>query len=283
MIGDVEKSNIDLWKHSLADLKGQTIRRKLTAVSSLFEWAIVYGIAKTNPVHGVKRPPKQETEPKYLPPEHFMQLLGACRNAQERAVLGCLYWGGLRRQEAAGLTIGDINLEGRVMRVVGKGKHIRSVAVCRNLLRLLTDHISQIDASHADHPVFKSRGGRPLSNRALYRWFKRWCSDAGLDGFGYTPHSARHGAGTLLGSQGFSQLEISRYLGHRDPRTTLHYVHATPEAIIAKMDDLDIFGTTDDEPGSSEAIAEMKAEMAEMRSGIESLVAALQADGQGGE
>ena len=131
-----------------------------------------------------------------------------------------------------------------------------------------------LDLSTPEAPLFSNRQRLPLSAKCVNRWFRRWCGEAGLEAHGYTPHSARHGAGSLLGASGFSGFEISKYLGHADPRTTLQYVHASPEMLRRKLDELPVFGPPHDD-GPGHELAELRDEVGGLRSAVSELVAAL--------
>ena len=265
LLAEVEGKHVDLWKLRLSKLEPSTVHRKLTAVSRFFAWCLRWGLVSRNPVDTVDRPRKPRKEAPYLTLEHYHALEGVCRNAKERAVLGCLYWGGLRRNEVVGLTIGAVDLGARRIRVTGKGGHERIVAACHNLARLLDDHLTTLDTSEPGTPLFRNGRASGLSNKNVNNWFSRWVREAGLEGHGYTPHSARHGAGTLLGLSGLTGPAICKQLGHADQRTVLGYVHLTPESIRDKLDEIDAFGRGPDGPSGGD-IGDVRRELGELRS-----------------
>lgn len=280
LIEDVNTAGVELWKHGMAGLEPSTICRKLTAVSGFFEWGMLWELCKDNPVERVRRPRKKHIEPVHLTLTDFHKLMGACRTPQESALLGCLFWGGLRAHEPGSLRIGDVDLEGRKMRVLGKGGRVRNVPLCLNLQQLLKDHLVASGLTAPDQPVFRNTRGGPLGSRIVYRWFMRWVSHAGLAGRGYSPHSARHGTGTLLGLVGFNGYEISRYLGHEDCRTTLQYVHASPEALMVKLDEVELFGTAPPDAGEDPRIAALQDQMAHMTSVLDRIAGVILGGGQ---
>jgi integrase/recombinase XerD len=110
LIGDVDTAAVELWKHGMAGLEPSTICRKLTAASGFFAWAALWDLCKTNPVDRVRRPRKKHIEAVYLTLTDFSKLMSACRTSQERAVLGCLFWGGLRAHEPGNLRVADVDL-----------------------------------------------------------------------------------------------------------------------------------------------------------------------------
>jgi hypothetical protein len=165
------------------------------------------------------------------------------------------------------------------MQVGGKGGHVRQVPLCHNLMLLLQDHLKGMDTVDADAPLFSHRERHPLSLKCVNRWFQRWRREAGLEGYGYTPHSGRHGAGSLLGANGFGAFEISQYLGHQDPRTTYGYVHSSPELLRQKLDELPVFGPEGDNDSNAD-LAELKIEVGGLRSELSKLVSLLAASSE---
>jgi site-specific recombinase XerD len=139
-IDKVDRLLIESWKTGLGLPARATVRRKLSTISAFFKWAIDLGLAAANPVQGIKRPRKLLSPVKHVSLEHFELLLGACENAQERAILGVLYWGGLRRQEAVDLNVADVDLDRNLLWVHGKGGDEREVCIFPKLRPLLAEH-----------------------------------------------------------------------------------------------------------------------------------------------
>ena len=68
-----------------------------------------------------------------------------------------------------------------------------------------------------------SRGDRPLSNTWLNDFWLRVRAEAGLEDVHL--HDLRHTVASLALRQGETVLAIGRLLGHRNPETTLKYIH----------------------------------------------------------
>ena len=168
---------------------------------------------------------------KHLPLNHFEPLLGACENAQERAILGVLYWGGLRRQEAVDLDVADVDLDRNVLWVHGKGGDEREVCLFPKLRSLLAEHLRFRTPADRAEPLFRNRDGNRINAKSVNRVFTQWCTRAKLAGLGYTPHSARHGIAVLLLQERFTPAQIQAHLGHRDPETTLQYLRSAPGSV----------------------------------------------------
>lgn len=134
----VTRAHVIAWRKRLEarGLSGSTIRRKLSALSSLFEFLCESNAVLANPVDGVKRPKADLNEGKTpaLGDHQARRLLNAppadtLKGLRDRAILSVLLYHGLRREELATLKVRDIQHRRGVphLRVHGKGSKIRFV------------------------------------------------------------------------------------------------------------------------------------------------------------
>ena len=119
-----------------ARLSGATIRRKLAALSSLFEYLCEKNAVDFNPVKGAKRPKVDSNEGKTpaLGDHQARALLDApdpktLKGQRDRALLSVLLYHGLRREELCLLKVQDIHDRRGVphLRIHGKGNKMRYV------------------------------------------------------------------------------------------------------------------------------------------------------------
>ena len=113
----ITRSHIIAWRKDLEgrQLAGSTVRRKLAALSSLFEFLCEANAVPTNPVKGVKRPRVESYEGKTpaLGDHQAKDLLQApdpttLKGKRDRAILSVFLFHGLRREEVATLKVKDI-------------------------------------------------------------------------------------------------------------------------------------------------------------------------------
>ena len=128
----VTRAHLIAWRKQLEQrsLAGATIRRKLAALSSLFEYLCEHNAVTNNPVKGVKRPKVESYEGKTpaLGDHQARALLNApntetLKGKRDRAMLSTLLYHGLRREELCTLKVRDITQRRGVLhlRVHGKG------------------------------------------------------------------------------------------------------------------------------------------------------------------
>jgi site-specific recombinase XerD len=146
----VTRAHVLAWRKVLEDraLSGATIRRKLAALSSLFEYLREKNAVDFNPVKGAKRPKIESNQGKTpaLGDHQARALLDApdpttLKGKRDRALLSVLLYHGLSREELCQLKVRGIHTRRGVLhlRVHGKG----------NKLRYLPLHAGSAERIHA--------------------------------------------------------------------------------------------------------------------------------------
>jgi len=163
----VTRAHVIAWRQTLAqqNLADATIRRKLSALSSLFEYLCESNAVTHNPVKGVKRPPANNNEGKTpaISNEQARKLLEApledtLKGKRDRTILATLLYHGLRRQELCDLKVKDYQRRSGIMmfHVIGKRKKERYIPVEPKTQRLLDEY-------------FDASGHRNELDNALFR------------------------------------------------------------------------------------------------------------------
>src|SRR6266581_2297167 len=140
----VTRAHLIAWRKDLErrGCEGSTIRRKLSAVSSLFAYLCERNAVVHNPVQGVKRPKVTNANEGLTPAlsdEQARLLLNAppaetLKGKRDRAILATLLYHGLRREELCKLRVRDLQQREGVLhfRVHGKGDKVRYIPVGLN-------------------------------------------------------------------------------------------------------------------------------------------------------
>ncbi len=167
-----------------------------------------------------KRP---KTLPEVLSGEEVSRLIECTANLKHRAFILTLYSAGLRLNEAAHLTIPDIDSKRMQLKVAsGKGAKERRVPLSPRLLRELRTYWK---TSHPPTYLFPGRTNDvPLAPTTIQKVCKVSAAKAGI-GRNITPHTMRHSFATHLLEAGVDLLTISRLLGHKSFSTTMKYLH----------------------------------------------------------
>ncbi len=107
--------------------KDATIRVRFSSLRRFFNWCEEEEEIQRSPMHRMHGPKVDEPPPEVLSDEELMALLQACEgktfeDRRDMALIRPMIDSGLRRFEATGLALEDLDLEGRRVRIVGKGQ-----------------------------------------------------------------------------------------------------------------------------------------------------------------
>jgi site-specific recombinase XerD len=229
----------DDFKHR--ELSPATVRRKLSALSSLYQYLCEKNAVPLNPVKGVQRPKannnegttpalsdEQARELLKAPPEHTL------KGIRDRAILSVLLFHGVRRAELCTLTVRGYQRREGVLhfRVEGKGDKVRYVPVAMHTQRLLHEYLEV--AKHEEDlegPLFRSvsnnrKQRKAVSPTAVYQDIgKRYGKEVGItvDVHGFCVHSLRATAATNALAHNADIAKVQEWLGHANVSTTRMY------------------------------------------------------------
>jgi integrase/recombinase XerC len=161
---------------------------------------------------------------------------------RDRAILELLYASGLRVSELVGLSVGDIDKAGQMLRVLGKGRKERVVPFGSKAQAALdaywpvrSEIIARPRMKCDPQAVFVNyRGGR-LTMRSVHVIVRKYSRLCNLD-WNLHPHSLRHAFATHLLSDGADLRAIQDLLGHVSLSTTQRYTQASIQQLMAVYD-----------------------------------------------
>ncbi len=262
----VRPHHVAAWRDHLRQqgLTNSSIRRKMTALRSLFSYLQTYGYLGTNPAHSdfVDAPAvARDGKTVALVPRDCRYLLDAppsdtAMGIRDRAMFAVLAFTGCRVGELVRLRVANYKQNGvhRVLEIFGKGGKERLVPLHPEAAERLETWIAV--AGIADGPLFRpaktARGvGRPVLEPATYqdaalstdnlrgrpkqfaeRPLTRRAVQKLVDAYvrrlkldpNVTVHSFRVTALTTAREQGSDIIDLQDFAGHSDPRTTLTYI-----------------------------------------------------------
>jgi integrase/recombinase XerD len=155
---------------------------------------------------------------------------------RDRAILELFYASGLRISELTGARLENLNLQERIIRVVGKGSKTRLVPVGRIACDAIDQYLNQervhLVGRKTGNEVFLSRQGKKLTTQRVWQRRKEIAASAGFDTNVY-PHLLRHSFATHLLANGADLRVIQELLGHADISTTQIYTHVDQSRLKA--------------------------------------------------
>jgi integrase/recombinase XerD len=178
----VTRAHVIAWRDELArrELSATTVRHRLSALASMFDYMCDKNAVSHNPVKGAKRPVPETTEGKTpaLGDHQARKLLDAptgdmLKAKRDRAILATLLYHALRRDELCKLKVKDYRQERRGvphLKVSGKGGKTRYVPLHPAASGLIADYLeaaghSSTDAGPLFRPLHHSRD--PASGQAI--------------------------------------------------------------------------------------------------------------------
>lgn len=231
------------WLHGRG-LARASIARKLAAVRSLFRYLWRQGLVEANPAQAVPSPKLFKRLAAHLSVDEAEQLLEAVRGEgvrtlRDRALFELCYASGSRVGELVGLDVEDLDLDGGLVKVRGKGKKERIVPMGSKAVRALRAYLARRGelAPKGDPPpalFLNARGGR-LTARAVEQLLVKYLVRSGL-GKKITPHGLRHSFATHLLDGGADLRVIQELLGHSRLSTTQRYTHVSLDRLAEVYD-----------------------------------------------
>jgi integrase/recombinase XerC len=208
----------------------RSVQRFLSAVRSFGRWAVREGLLESSPAAALRGPRPRRPLPRGLDVDQaaraMQQPSDRILDLRDRAMLELLYSSGLRLSELTGLDLGNVDLEGGLVRVLGKGRRERTVPVGRMARLALRDWLAvRLEWARPEElALFVSQRGRRLGNRAVQSRLALAGQRVGL-AERLHPHRLRHAfASHLLESSGDLRA-VQELLGHADLATTQIYTH----------------------------------------------------------
>ena len=216
-------------------LAATTIARRVAAVRSFFKHQLLLGTRADNPAAALTLPRRQRKLPRTLSAAEAERLVDAAqgvtpRAMRDRALVELLYGAGLRISEALGLQRGSVDLDDRLVRVLGKGGKERIVPLGRPAAEALRRYLAlgrpHLDRRHRPEVFLNARGGA-LTRAGAFLILRRLADKAGLDPRRVHPHLLRHSFATHLLEGGADLRSVQEMLGHADLGTTELYTHVS--------------------------------------------------------
>jgi integrase/recombinase XerD len=222
-----------------------SVARALVAVRSLHRFLADEGLARADPGVRVEPPRVPMGLPKALGEEEVASLIGAVVGddaiaRRDRAILEVLYGTGARISELVGLSLADIDLDGALLRVFGKGSKERIVPLgrfARQAIERWFDPGGRPELAperwarrgDAAAVFLNARGGR-LTRQGAWGIVRRHATEVGLADR-LTPHVLRHSCATHMLDRGADIRAVQELLGHASIRTTQVYTKVSTERL----------------------------------------------------
>jgi integrase/recombinase XerC len=227
-------------------LADSSIARKAAALRACFRLLARRGLVRVNPAADLGAPRGARRLPVVLKQRQVEVLLATPDprdpvGLRDRAILELLYATGMRVGELCGLELGDVDLQGQIARVHGKGGKERLIPFGEPARAALGEYLAEgrapmlpdpADRAPADveRSLFFNRRRRPMTTRDVRGMVERYRRALDVPR-GTSPHALRHSFATHLLEGGADLRSVQELLGHVALTTTQTYTHVSNERL----------------------------------------------------
>jgi integrase/recombinase XerC len=246
-----------------------SVARKLSALKTFVRYLRREDLIEHDPTAMAVAPKRDQTIPVFLSEAEITRLIetpdtGDPLGRRDRAILELFYASGLRLSELVAVDMEDLNLSGRMVRVMGKGRKERllpfnqsaadairmwmkdraAIMAARTskpsspqaLKSSRTPAFAKATAGRQDlkpsDPLFINYRGTRLADRSVDRLLRKYVAQCSTR-MGISPHALRHSFATHLLERGADLRAIQELLGHAALSTTQRYTHVNAAQLIA--------------------------------------------------
>lgn len=218
-------------------------RRRLSALKKYYDFLLKHHYVKTNPFIFVSSPKAERKLPSFLSIEEVNDLLKTNRQREDelmirdQAILELSFYCGLRVEELVNLSLQDIDMNRRIVRVFGKGRKERLVPFtneCRITLKEYLENCRGKLYAKSLTPTtsfFLNNNGNPLTTRGVQFILKDVERKTGVP-YELHPHMLRHSFATHLLEKGADLRIIQELLGHASINATQIYTHVSMDNMV---------------------------------------------------
>ena len=228
------------WMESMMD-KGNTatsINRRLSALRSLYRFALSHHLVEKDPAHKLNGPKKKKPLPYFLKEREMDQLLDqvawsdSYKDVCARTIILTFYETGVRLSELTGLKEMDVDFHEMQMKVTGKRNKQRIIPFGDELKNALAAYIDVRDkniAKLSDEVFLDEKGNKMKDAHVRYvveKWLPKVCTLKK-----HSPHVLRHSFATSMLNNNAGLESVKQLLGHKSLETTEVYTHTTFEQL----------------------------------------------------
>jgi site-specific recombinase XerD len=221
-------------------LSPKTVQCHVRALKAFSSWLHAEGYITSNRLEHLQLPKAPATMVEPLTPDEIDKIIGSLNRkspggARDHALLVTLLDTGLRASEAAGITLGHLNLADGYIKVMGKGSKERVVPIGQYARSILASYIEKVrpgPAGPGGDRLFLSPDGKPITPNSIVLAFARMARASGVARL--HAHLCRHTFAVNYLMNGGDVFSLKGILGHTTLDMVSSYLHFTSSQITAQ-------------------------------------------------
>lgn len=241
-IKKITKETIRLYflKQKNNNISNRTLGRYYSSLNSFFIYSIEHEYIDSNPLKFIDYPKYTKKIPEYIYDSQLEKLLNEKTSEnieielRNKLIIYLLLDTGVRVSELVNIKVSDIDIEERIIRVLGKGSKERFVFFTSKTKELLVSYLSKRKEKALVNNLLINYKGEKLTERSVQKIIKLVGEKIGLD---IHPHLLRHTFATDLLNKGADIRMIQELLGHENLDTTQIYTHVSNSRVKEVYDD----------------------------------------------
>ena len=225
-----------------AGLNPASIYRKKSTISSFFSYLFKKKYISNNPSKKILSPKLKSKLPVVMSINEIEKLCDiqetSLQAVRDKAIIELMYSSALRLSETTSLNENSIDMNSKIITVIGKGNKTRYLPVGKHAINAIRDWLKlRKDLACKDESaLFLNKFGKRLSNRSVQQRLSYWCKQKGLS-FQINPHVLRHSCATHLLESSGDIRAVQEFLGHQDISTTQIYTSVNFDYIKTVYDE----------------------------------------------
>jgi len=222
------------WIVSLVNsgISNRSVNRKIASLKAYYKFLVKTNQLESTPLVGHKSLKIKKTVQIPFSEEEIADVISfiepdSFKTSRDLAIVTMLYSTGIRRSELIGIKLQDLDLEGRLIKVLGKRNKERYIPLlpelCKQLSIYLEFRASLVNSKSVD--LFLTENGDKIYETLVYRIINNYFSEAS-NKVKKSPHILRHSFATHLLSHGANLNSVKELLGHSSLASTQVYTHS---------------------------------------------------------
>lgn len=239
---DVNDQMVRSWLADFMEegLASKTINRKLSTLKSFYRFLSREEYISINPVNKIQGPKLKKRLPVFIKESNIQQLFNHeidyndFEQVRNLLIMELFYATGIRRAELMSLTIQNVNIYEKQIKVLGKRNKERIIPIGNDILKLFDIYVELrekcLSVENESDFVFLTKKGKKIYPKLVYRVVNSYLSTVSTQDK-KSPHVLRHTFATHMLNNGADLNAVKEILGHASLAATQIYTHNTIEKL----------------------------------------------------